>query len=228
MNFSSAWLKPAGLPAPKERHEAARNQEISEVRAGIDRERHAGRVDQRQRADEVGPPRRHVNGHVAAHRVADEVHRLADLRLDPPRELRRDLLERQRDRQIDRQHPMPCRECLDVMAPPVGRAAEAVDQPDRRSGAGAAARRYRPKRPCSTIRQRSWTTLIPASASCCAAASLRIPSWNQTYFGFLATMSSTCCGMSLGRRKTLTMSTGPLMSASLRTTFLPRISVTSG
>lgn len=47
-------------------------------------------------------------------------------------------------------------------------------------------------RPSSTIRQRSCTTWIPASASVCAASSLRMPSWNQTYFGFAARMSSRC------------------------------------
>src|SRR5690606_21374503 len=51
-------------------------------------------------------------------------------------------------------------------------------------------------RSCSTIRQRSWTTRIPARASSSAAASLRMPSWNQTAGGFFAMMSGTCGGMS--------------------------------
>jgi len=54
---------------------------------------------------------------------------------------------------------------------------------------------------------------MPAFASRSAAASLRIPSWNQTEAGPALMMSSTCAGMSLGRRNTFTMSTGSGMSA---------------
>src|SRR5690606_31284722 len=71
-------------------------------------------------------------------------------------------------------------------------------------------------RSCSTIRQRSWTTRMPARASSSAAASLRIPSWNQTAYGFFARMSGTCGGMSCGFRNTSTMSTGSGMSATRR------------
>ena len=68
----------------------------------------------------------------------------------------------------------------------------------------------------STIKQRSCTTSIPARARRSAASSFRMPLWNQTAFGALASMSSTCGGMSFGRRKTLTRSTSPGMSAILR------------
>jgi hypothetical protein len=63
---------------------------------------------------------------------------------------------------------------------------------------------------CSTIEHRSWTTSMPASASCRAAASFRMPSWNHTAFGRFAMMSSTCAGMSAGRRKTTTTSSSLL------------------
>ena len=59
-------------------------------------------------------------------------------------------------------------------------------------------------------------TSIPARANRSAATSLRMPLWNQTAFGPLARMSSTWAGMSFGRRKTLTRSTAPGMSATFR------------
>src|SRR5213076_2051749 len=104
------------------------------------------------------------------------------------------------------------RERLNVVPPPVARPDEAVNEDDRRSGAGTRDPEgvrtegdplglqggpQRRSRPSSTIRQRSWTTLMPASARRCAASSLRMPSWNQTLFGFAASMSSTWGGMSL-------------------------------
>jgi len=75
---------------------------------------------------------------------------------------------------------------------------------------------HRFSRASSTIRQRSCTTLIPASANRFAASSFRMPSCIQTLFGFAARMSSTCGGMSLGRRNTLTMSMGRPMAATCR------------
>jgi len=101
---------------------------------------------------------------------------------------------------------------------------------DRRSG-GLYVVEYTgsgPSRRCSTMRQRSWTTLMPASARARATSSWRMPSCNQTARGFAASRSSRCGGMSLGRRNTSTRSMGPGTSTRRRYTGRPRISVTSG
>src|SRR5690606_2570351 len=87
---------------------------------------------------------------------------------------------------------------------------------------------YREILRCSTMRQRSWTTAIPARASVSAASSLRIPDWNHTARGFFSRRSGRCGGMSPGRRNTSTTSIGPGMSDTLRKTRSPRISSTSG
>ena len=72
---------------------------------------------------------------------------------------------------------------------------------DRRSLTAVA--RQRPRFRSSTSRQWSCTTSMPARANRSAASSFLMPSWNQTAFGRLARMSSTCGGISrtAGRRR---------------------------
>src|SRR6266571_1494389 len=82
-----------------------------------------------------------------AHRVADEMDRLANRRLDPLDEKRRDFLESERQiatpqkqsiaseaDQVERDYAKLARQRIDVMTPPVRRSAETVDEDDRRSG----------------------------------------------------------------------------------------------
>lgn len=62
---------------------------------------------------------------------------------------------------------------------------------------------------CSTNRQASDTTLIPALASASSNASLVMPDCSHTAAGFAASMSSRCGGKSEGFLNTSTMSMGP-------------------
>jgi hypothetical protein len=83
-----------------------------------------------------------------AHRVADDVRRFAEVGRDPSREECGDLCEMQRQAaplqkkavaaepdEVDRADAMIPRQRFEVMQPPIGRTAEAMDEDQRRPGA---------------------------------------------------------------------------------------------
>ncbi len=102
--------------------------------------------------------------------------------------------------------------------PPTPRAARTTGTRGGRGtgGANGERARYRPAARRSTMRQRSCTTSMPARAKRSADSSWRIPCWNHTARGRASRMSSTCAGMSRGRRNTFTRSTPPGTSATRR------------
>ena len=69
-------------------------------------------------------------------------------------------------------------------------------------------------RACSTLMQRSMTTVTPPSSAILAASKLMTPNWHQRAPAWMATVSRAMPGRASGARKTFTMSTGSGTSCS--------------
>src|SRR5437588_11375853 len=102
------------------------------MRCGSQLEWNAGRIDQRQRANEVGSGVGEVNCHLSAHRVADQMYRFAQRGVDPARQYGRDFVEVQwkvtaaqkktvaaEADQIEREDAVLARQIVHVAAPPI-------------------------------------------------------------------------------------------------------------